>query len=157
MAHEQQHLGTLQLKGNFFIARRFGKDGKRAGKKTKWRVKAKSNLPRELFFKIRGFLQSSIKKHGTESLDDLVAAVRGGLAQAGWAYSCQIKKGSRHADIYWCEDGKRLIGWQIHTGGFDERMARKLTRSRAVFRLVVVVSKGGYFRIMPMNTRLRDS
>lgn len=157
MAEEQQRLGTIRLKGNHLIIRRFGKDGQPTGKKTKWKVKTKSNLPRELFFKIRGFLQQSIKRYGTESLTDLSTAGGEALKQAGRAFGCEIKEGSARADLYWFSNGARLFAWQIHAGAFDKRRARKLEESKALLRLAVIMKQTGFFKIVPRRTRLERS
>lgn len=154
---EERQLGTIQLKGNHLTLRRFCKEhGKPIGEKTSWKVKEKSNLPRELFFKVRGFLLSSIKRNGKESLDDLETAGREALEQAGRAFGCLIKNGAKHADLYWCLDGKRLVGWQIHLEKYDKGRVEKLMRSNALLRLAVLMYQTGYVKIIPLTTRREE-
>jgi len=154
---EERQLGTIHRKKNGFIVRRFDGDGKPTGEKTKWTAKNKSNLPRELFYKVRGFMKSSIKKQGPESMDELRAAGQKGLEQVAKAFGCQVKTGASHADLYWCVDGKRLIGWQVHPEKFDKRRAEKLERSKALFRLVALSFRTGYVTLIPLSTRRKDS
>jgi hypothetical protein len=115
-----------------------------------------SQLPREIFFKTFGFLHQAIKKHGKESLDDITNAAREGLKQAGKAFSCDVEEGTKIADVYWFAQGQRLVAWQIHEEKLDNKRARKLSRSKALLRLVVLVKASGWFRIVPRVTRQRD-
>jgi hypothetical protein len=123
------------------------------GKKTLWKVKAKSNLPREVFFKTIGFIQQAIKRYGKESIEDVMAAGRKGLERAGEAFGCEIKNGAERADVYWSVDERLLIAWQIHEERLNAKRARKLKGSKALLRLVVVIRESGWFRIFPQSTR----
>jgi hypothetical protein len=153
---EIQRLGTIRLKQNYLFFRRLGKDGQRTGKRTYWKIKEVSNVPRELFFKIVGFLQRSIRQSGTKSIDSVMAAGMLGLKQAGRAFGCEIKKRSKLADLYWSLGGQRLVAWQIHESSLNERRVRKLMKSKASLRIAVVMKKGGYFEIKPQRTKLAD-
>jgi hypothetical protein len=148
-----QRLGKIHLKRNSLIIERFGKDGQPSGKRTRWTIKMMSNLPREMFFKIVGFLQHGIKRYGTGSMDDMTMAATKALGQAGEAFGCEVGDRKKQADLYWLLDGRRFIAWQIHEARVDERRVRKLTRSKAPLRVVVVIKKGGYFEIKPQSTR----
>jgi hypothetical protein len=152
MTGERQS-GQIHLKRNRLIIERFDKDGQPSGKRTRWTIKMKSYLPREVFFKIWGFLQQGIKRHGTGSMDDMRKAARKALGQAGEAFGCEIGNRKRQADLYWLLDGRRFIAWQIHESRIDERRIYKLNRSKARLRIVVVLKRGGYSEIKPQKTR----
>jgi hypothetical protein len=152
MTSERQ-LGQIHLKWNRLIIERFGKDGQPSGKRKTWTIKTKSNLPREMFFKIVGFLQHGIKRYGTDSMDDMTMAAQKALGQVGEAFGCEIGDRKKQADLYWLLDGRRFIAWQIHEARVDERRVRKLTRSKAPLRVVVVIKRGGFFEIKPQSTR----
>jgi hypothetical protein len=87
--------------------------GSAALKPTMWKIRKKSNVPREMFFKIRGFLKQGVKRCGTKSLDGVIGAGWEGLKQAGEVFGCEIKDGSKLADFYWLLDGRRLVAWQL--------------------------------------------
>lgn len=152
MAHDRR-LGKIHLKGNCLILVRFGKDGQPSGKRTTWTIKMKSNLPREMFFKIVGFLQHGIKRYGTDSMDDMTMAAKKALGQVGEAFGCEIGDRKKQADLYWLLDGRRFIAWQIHEARVDERRVSKLKRSKAPLRIVVVIKREGYFEIKPQRTK----
>ena len=152
MTSERQ-LGQIHLKRTRLIIERFGKDGQPSGKRTRWTIKEKSYLPREMFFKIWGFLQQGIKRHGTGSMDGMRKAARKALGQAGKAFGCEIGDSTKQADLYWLVDGRRFIAWQIHEDRIHERLIYKLTGSRALLRIVVVIKRGGYCEIKPQSTR----
>lgn len=152
MTSERQ-LGQIHLKRNRLIIERFGKDGQPSGKRTRWTIKEKSFLPREVFFKIWGFLQQGIKRHGTGLMDDMRKAARKALGQAGKAFGCEIGDSRKIADLYWLVDGRRFIAWQIHEDRIHEQLISKLKRSKALLRIVVVIKRGGYSEIKPQRTR----
>ena len=103
-----------------------------------------------------GFLQRSIRQSGTKSIDSMMIAGREGIKQAGKAFGCEIRKGSKLADLYWLLDEQRLVAWQIHERSLDERRIRKLVKSKALLRIAVVMKKGGYFEIKPQATKFAD-
>ena len=152
MTSERQ-LGQIHLKGNRLIIERFGKDGQPSGKHTRWTIKMTSNLPREVFFKIVGFLKHGIRRYGTDSMDDMTMAAEKALGQAGEAFGCEIGGSRKKADLYWLLEGRRFIAWQIHEARVDEQRVSKLRRSKALLRVAVVIKSGGYFEIKPQSTR----
>ena len=152
MTSERQ-LGQIHLKRDRLIIERFGKDGRPSGKHTRWTIKMNSFLPREMFYKIKGFLDQGIKRHGTGSMDDMGEAAKQALGQAGKAFGCEIGGRKKQADLYWLLDGRRFIAWQIHENRIDERRNYKLTRSKAPLRIVVVLKRGGFVEIKPQSTR----
>jgi hypothetical protein len=110
------------------------------------------NLPREVFFKLVGFIRQSITKSGTESVETVRTATLKALRDAGRAYDCEIKYRSPRADLYWCSKGKRLAAWQIHTDNLDKRWVRKVEGSKALLRFAVIVKASCYFKIVPRPT-----
>ena len=153
MAHAQR-LGKIRMKHNRFIITRYGKDGQPTGKSTEWKIKEKSNVPRELFYKIKGFLERSIRQSGTKSIESVMKAGWVALNEVGKAFGCEIRDSSKLADLYWWSDGHRFVAWQIHESSLDERRVRKLEKSKALLRIAVVMKKGGHFEIKPQQTRL---
>src|ERR1700730_6320805 len=125
-----QRLGKIHLKRNCLVIERFGKDGQPSGKRTSWTIKTKSNLPREMFFKIVGFLQRGIKRYGTCSMGDMTAAAKKALGQVAEAFGCEIGDSRKLADLYWLLDGRRFIAWQIHEARIDERRGEKFKRKK---------------------------
>jgi hypothetical protein len=146
-------LGRIHLKGNRLILERFGKDGQPSGKRTRWTIKMTSNLPREMFFKIVGFLKRGITRYGTDSMDDMTMAAKKALGQVGEAFGCEIGDSRKQADLYWMLHGRRFIAWQIHEASIDERRVNELRKSKALLRIAVVMKRGGFFAIKPQSTR----
>ena len=154
---KQEQLLRLKLNGNYLYVQRLNRDKERIGKRTKWEIRERSTLPRELFYQVRGFLQRSIKKFGTKSPDGLSRAGRVALLQAGRAFGCKIRNGSARADLYWSKGGVRLFAWQVHTEYLDERRVKELRGSKALLRLAVVLRGTGFFEIIPLRTKVQRS
>jgi hypothetical protein len=152
MNNSEQQIWMRLQKQRLYV-QRIGKHGNRIGSRTEWTIGKKSALPRELFFKIRGFVQRIIKRCGTESADELRIAVRRALTQAAETCGCESKQGQAKADMYWKLGDRLLIAWQLHDNALDVQRIKKLKTSRALLRIVVIVKKSGYFRIVPQDTR----
>ena len=152
MAIKHQLL-EVKLKERRLYVQRVNNKGRLAGKVEKWNIGKNSNVPREIFFKTKGFIASRIRRSGTRSMKDMLRGVRHALEQAGGACGCQIKKGSKHADLYWLRNGRPLFAWQIHEDVLDKRRAKNILKSRAMLRLAVVVEGSGFFKITPLRAR----
>jgi len=132
---------------------RLNKKGKAVGKTTKWTVRERSALPREPFFKVIGFIRSNIKRREPASMDEMQSAIRSALEQAGAAFGCKTRRGSKHADLYWLGKGQVICAWQLHEDCLDEDRVEQVLDSSALLRIAVVFKKSGYFEITPLKAR----
>lgn len=155
MTNNQQQI-WIRLRKRDLRVQRVNDHGNRIGKKTKWTIGKKSALPRELFFKVMGYLRNSIKRTGTNSTDKLRISCLRALAKTAGTCGCESKFGQSKADVYWNLNGTVFIAWQIHDDAINIRRTKKLTSSKALLRIVIVLKKSGYFRILPQDTREPD-
>jgi len=150
---DKPSLLRIKLNEDCYFVQRKGKQGEWIGKPTKWKIGKRSTLPRELFFKIYGFIRNRIQKCDEKSFAALKTAVLRALHEAAEAFGCECRSGWDAGDVTWYLGGDPFVAWQIHEEAVETLTARKLRESRAALRLIVVVRESGYFRIRPRWTR----
>jgi hypothetical protein len=147
----------VEMETHTLICYRLDEDGKRKGKETRWEIQRRSNLPRGLFHHIEGFVQRRVNEAKKEGSDEFRKPVFRGLCEAGKTCGCEIKVGTPSADVVWLLGRRRFIAFQLHEVELSKGRASRLNRSKAVYRLAVVIRANGYpyLEILETNPKYR--
>jgi hypothetical protein len=152
MSETQQRL-KLRVDGDCLRVKHLDKSGQ-GGKRYKWRITKKSNLPRELYFLVHNFVRTRVNGREDDDFDSTKKAVLRGLCEAAVACGCKPRSGKEGADVCWFLHGEAFFSIQIHDGTLDDDELRRMRKGHAVFRWAITIEKGGYTRYHPRRTRL---
>ena len=80
-------------------------------------------------------------------------AVRHCLFRLGKDFGLDCK--FRHGLVYWYlkDSTRRVIAWQIQSGSYSERTAKKLLKNRAIYRTVLDIREDDTVRAIALNMR----
>jgi hypothetical protein len=114
--------------------------GQKSGKEYRWDDLGKSAFPPWVYFSMFKTIQNimSNEKESINYVDTLRAALSS-LQKAGKCHGFRIEQGDKKVDLYWTLEGHFVAAWQIHYGAVSRRNQKKLLKSRAWYRFVLLV------------------
>jgi hypothetical protein len=142
----------LEVHDRILVSQR-RRDGHPVGKPYSWRVQEKSNLPREIFHLIFGYIRRRVRLCDDKSFRTLSKAVRRGIHEAAKSCGCESESDAPGGGISWYLDGSPLIVFQIHSEEIDKQRKRKMLDGDALLRWAIVIGRNGFIKISPRRTR----
>jgi hypothetical protein len=155
---------------------RYRKDGTVGWSEKDWEVRPTSMLPKALFHPLQTSILHYVSKipKDERSFPMMAEKILEALRQEARAWGCEYKDNSYNG-LHWLLKHEKLIAFTVidfeghHSSSYLgkdglSRLAQRLRelwsvfgkmerRSGAVFRIAVVVLKGGYWRIVPGKSR----
>jgi hypothetical protein len=145
---------------------RINKDGELVWAADYWKIGETSWLPRTLFGLLKGYIFKKLPKLD-KSYETMKGPIRSALCEAAPACGCTFKEND-YGGYTWHLDGKKIlsltvVNFENHRDASPKVLAQQLRKRRpkfeqmerksgAMFRMAIVVLKGGMWMMVPAGT-----